>query len=333
MATVFGISGLKSKLDAKWDDWRNGRKKFSESDPALLHPDADLSTVLENLVIPKLIASRDFDHVFGYNPDCNADINQTCDHTYCAPPPLPTSLQNMAKATDETTQPITASEVEIFALLSLEGEASELLESVDSILAAGHSVETIYIDLLAPAARRLGQYWEEDSADFIGVTMGLWRIQEILRELAVRIPSHSAVYSGQRTALFSTLPGEQHSLGTLMVSECFGRAGWETDVLIEPTQSELINKLAKQSFDLVGLTVSNDCPNGALSSLVHSIKSISKNGNIRIMMGGRFIAENPELVALCGADGTAQDAVSAVELADRLVPLETGQYWSQSLAQ
>jgi hypothetical protein len=68
MATVFGISGFKSRLD----DWR-GNRKINQShglpseiaDAAEVRlmgkndDDYDLSLLLENLVIPKLIADRD----------------------------------------------------------------------------------------------------------------------------------------------------------------------------------------------------------------------------------------------------------------------------------
>lgn len=106
-----------------------------------------------------------------------------------------------------------------------------------------------------------------------------------------------------------------------MVAECFQRAGWDTDVLIEPTRSELTGKFAKRHYDLIGLTVSNDCSTSALSSLVTTIKAVSSNPHIKVLLGGRVINEQPELVRECGADATAHDAVSAVEAADHMVPL------------
>ena len=306
MATAFGISGLKSKID----DWRGSRRNTSSqglpkgdaAEPALTvvggtDKDYDLSLLLENLVIPKLIADRDkrdnWLHLPGLSPAAKANRHPV----------------------------ITEADVEEFTQLSVNGEAHALLDFVDHCLETGSSVETVYVELLAPAARKLGEYWEEDSEDFVGVTMGLWRIQEILRELALRIPPKSRPCHGQRSALFSMMPGEQHSFGTLMVAECFQRAGWDTDVLIQPTQSELTGKFATRHYDLIGLTVSRDCSTGALGGLVKAVKSVSRNPNIRIMLGGRVINENPELVEECGADGTASDAVTAVALADHLVPV------------
>jgi MerR family transcriptional regulator, light-induced transcriptional regulator len=307
MATVFGISGLKSKLD----DWRWNRKnskaedlesaKSQETSFRLAHgsgEDFDLSLLLENLVIPKLIADRDI-------RSDRVEFQRLFDA-----PQLP------------SRRAISDVDVENFARLSVSEDAHALLDFIEQQLANGSSVETLYVELLAPAARRLGEYWTEDSQDFVGVTMGLWRIQEILRELTTRIPPKSRPGQGQRSALFSAMPGDSHSFGTLMVAECFQRAGWDTDVLIEPTQSELVGKFAKHHYDLIGLTISCDCSRATLSSLVSAIKAVSSNPHIRIMVGGPVINEQPELVAECGADATAIDALSAVALADRLVPVK-----------
>jgi MerR family transcriptional regulator, light-induced transcriptional regulator len=307
MATAFGISGLKSKFD----DWRGIRKnaealEYDRPDSGIRivekvvdgGEDSDLSRLLENLVIPKLIANRDNGGSF-------------------------LDLSTLSRTENLTgTRVITDADVEEFTRLSIDGEAHVLLDFVDHCLETGSSVETIYVELLAPAARRLGEFWEEDSQDFVGVTMGLWRIQEILRELTLRIPPKSRHGHGQRSALFSPMPGEQHSFGTLMVGECFQRAGWESDILIEPTQSELNGKLAKRHYDLIGLTVSCDCSTGSLGRMVNTIKAVSSNPNIRILIGGRVINEQPELVDECGADATAIDAPSAVALADILVPVK-----------
>jgi MerR family transcriptional regulator, light-induced transcriptional regulator len=301
MASVFGISTLMSRLDS----WRGGRKdappvlEFAEQDASVSHlslvhskdSPVDLSLLLENLVIPKLIAGEQ-----NRQP-----------------------LVAQKKASPHI--PIDDAMIDQFAKMSVEGDTRSLIEFVDDRLNAGSTTESIFVDLLAPAARRLGQYWEDDSGDFVDVTMGLWRIQEILRELTVRVPPDFRGGFGQRRALFSTMPGEQHSFGTLMVGECFQRAGWDAEILIEPTNADIFEKVAGTHFDMAGLTVSCDCPTAAIRSLVSSIKSVSENPHIRVFLGGRVINEQPELVEACGADATAIDAPSAVALADRLVPV------------
>ncbi len=305
MASVFGYAGLRSKL-ADWREHRTRAGAASRADADVDGPgfaparrdDApiDLSLLLENLVIPKLIA--------GYGNSRHALRSAT-----------------LKSAERPRQRAISAVDVTEFTRLCVAEDAPSLLDFIDRFLSTGNSVETIYIELLAPAARKLGEYWEADSEDFVGVTMGLWRIQEVLRELTVRVPPVARSGGGIRSALFSTMPGEQHSFGTLMVTECFERAGWQADILIEPSQSELTGKFARHRYDLIGLTVSCDCSSATLSGLVTAIRAVSSNPNVKVLVGGRTINEHPELAVDCGADGTAPDASSAVALAGQLVPV------------
>lgn len=211
---------------------------------------------------------------------------------------------------------VTAEDAANFASLPLELEADELLAVVEGFLARGVAVESIFVDLLAPSARKLGQYWEEDACDFLDVTMGLWRLQEVMREVATCYPSLLPPAEPPRSALFAPMPGDCHSFGGLMIEEVFARAGWQTDVLIESKRKELLQIVAERHFDLVGLTVSNDCPTGHLAEMILAIRSASRSSNIQVFIGGRMVNDNPGIVALVGADGTATDARSFLALAE-----------------
>ena len=217
------------------------------------------------------------------------------------------------------TRLIDPKEAERFAPLALRLEAEELFAEVEQHLDRGCSVESVFVDLLAPSARKLGEYWEADHCDFVDVTMGLWRLQEVMRALTLRFPSMAGLPGAPRASLFSPMPGEQHSFGSLMLEEVFSRGGWQSEALIEPTRKDLLRQVAERSFDLVGLTVSCDCPSATIADLITALRSVSRNPAVNIMIGGRLVNDQPELVELVGADGTAADAASALELAERLV--------------
>lgn len=214
---------------------------------------------------------------------------------------------------------ITSEDAARFVSLPLELDADELLTVVEGFIRDGAGVESVYVDLLAPSARRLGQHWERDECDFLDVTMGLWRLQEVMRQLAIRYPPPTVPHRDNRSALFAPLPGDGHVLGALMVEEVFARAGWQTEVLIESSRRELLHLVAERRFDLVGLTVSCDSPNDALSDLISAIRGASKVREVRIIIGGRMVNANPEVVGQVGADGSAIDARSALAVADGLV--------------
>ena len=214
---------------------------------------------------------------------------------------------------------IAAAEVEAFAPLSLHVEADELLDHVEAILARGVSVETLLVDLLAPAARLLGEFWEDDRCDFVDVTMGLWRLQEVVHELSDRIPPERHAHREERRALFVSMPGDQHSFGTVVIDELFCRTGWLTDRLIEATTPDLLDRVGAEWFDLVGLTISCDYHIENLPSIISAVRNVSRNPRVRVMVGGRVFAQNAGLAAQVGADGTAPDAKLAVRVAGELV--------------
>lgn len=224
-----------------------------------------------------------------------------------------------APARPRRLRAITPDEASRFAELPLRLEAASLLEEVDAFIAKGASVETICLDLLAPAARKLGEMWERDECDFLDVTMGLWRLQEVMREVAARSPVDFAGLALPFSALFSPMPGDHHNFGTLMLEEVFARGGWRSEALVKPERRELLDRLARQPFDLLGLTLARDCPSAALSNLIKAVRNVSANPHIIVLVGGRMINENPGMAMEVGADGTGADALSALELANGLV--------------
>ncbi len=206
-----------------------------------------------------------------------------------------------------------------FAALAIDADAEEILARLDAMLTSGTEIESILINILAPAARRLGIMWEQDDCDFVDVTMGLWRLQEVVRELSARVPVRAARPSDGFRAVFSAMPGEQHNFGTVIVEDIFRRAGWSTELLLDAQQGALLSAVASARYDLVGLTVSLDAHTERLPSLILAIRSVSRNPRLCILLGGRVLMDDPQLALRVGADGTAADAQSAVALADRLV--------------
>ena len=289
MATVFGAGTAKrSGRSGRGQRGASGRGGSARSarEPARGSSPATLNSLINDQIIPRLLQAHPQDG---------------------AAPRL------------EAVHALEPGEAAQFASLPLMLEADELLTLVERFLARGISVETVLVDLLAPSARRLGQHWEDDDCDFLDVTMGLWRIQEVMREITLRFPPHGDFEAPPRSALFTPMPGDNHSLGALMVEEVFARAGWLTEVLTESKRQKLLQIVGDRHFDLVGLTVSCDCPNGALSDLIAALRIASRNPNLQILIGGRMINANPGLVEEVGADGWAVDARSALLLAEKIV--------------
>ncbi|HEY5281904.1 MAG TPA: cobalamin-binding protein, partial [Polyangia bacterium] len=158
-------------------------------------------------------------------------------------------------------------EVLAFASLVIAQPAEMAIAHVEARRAEGVPLEAIYLDLVAPAARHLGELWEADLCDFTQVTLGLWRLQQVMHELSPVFQNETDCEARPRRALLVPAPGSQHTLGLFMVSEFFRRAGW--DVWGEPTTTtDLAAIVRAEWFDLVGLSVGSECGLEGLSSLI-----------------------------------------------------------------
>lgn len=177
---------------------------------------------------------------------------------------------------------------------------------------AGYSRESLLLDVLGPAAGRLGAMWLSDDCSFFDVTMGLCRLHQILRELGFDEGVSSAVRVGGARCLLAPAPGEQHSFGLLMVDEFFRRAGWNSQAL-ESGEPDRVLRLVGEDFHLlVGFSMSCDTFQGELTDLIAEVRRVSCNPNVKIMVGGPWFNADPGRVGLVGADLSAVDGRQAI---------------------
>lgn len=209
-------------------------------------------------------------------------------------------------------------DVDTMAPMVLALDTFALLQHVEGFLARGVSVKDVFVDLLAPVARKLGEFWEADACDFIDVTIGLWRLQEIVREVSERTPGVAPTGVG-RSALFAPMPGEQHSFGSMMVEELFRRSGWQTVSATDGDEPALLSMVGAQAFDLVGLTVSVAEHLPQVAPTIAALRAASSNPQVVVMIGGAAVAGSTEVAREMGADGTASNAADALTRAERLL--------------
>jgi methanogenic corrinoid protein MtbC1 len=221
--------------------------------------------------------------------------------------PLPVAGPNPLLGADTT---------ETFARMVVSREPESLIAFVGNLLQAGASLDTIYTELLVPAARRLGDYWDEDSVSFTDVTVGLGRLQQVVRALGWKTPSHNDNNRLSRSAFFVPGPGEQHMFGLFIIEDFFRRAGWRTWVEAAHVAVEIVDTLRGHWFDVFGMSVSADTHLDELTAAIRDIRAASRNPGIFVMVGGRLFLDRPDLVAAVGADATASSGGEALLVAN-----------------
>lgn len=213
-------------------------------------------------------------------------------------------------------------EVAELVQIVLANDGARPREYVQTLRAEGVALEVLYLELLAPAARRLGAMWEDDLCDFTQVTLGLWRLQQVVYDMSPSFHASHVRSPHRRRAMLVPVPGSQHTFGILMVAEFFRRSGW--DVWGEPTASgvELVHTARSEWFDMIGLSLGTEVHVSRVASVILALRKASMNPGVVVMIGGPVVSLRPELVALVGADATAADAAQAVSRAESLTPTQ-----------
>ncbi len=271
----------------QWNDALNGRA--AREDAADRH--TRLTRTLECDIIPRLV-----------------DVHRE---------PLPPGLGEHTAC-----QRPTARDVEDFVHLVMGRESLPAQAFVDVLGQRGMSVDTIYLDLLAPAAQHLNYLWSRDLCDFAHVTLGLARLQRLLHELSPPLTGEPRPFRGNaRRVLLLPAGGEQQTFGLSMVAEFFDHAGWDVDRGHGQRAGNAVDLAQTEWFDVIGLAAGSDTRLQPMRRTILDVRLVSRNKDVRVMVGGPIFAGHPERVKFVGADASGLDGRKAPVHAERLIAL------------
>lgn len=251
-----------------------------------------LAHMLENDVIPRLVLAR----------------------RESTPPAYIDNISGAAPSAEDVTR-LTA--------LAQHGDLAGALAYISGLRSRGMPLERVYLGLLAPVARRLGEMWDQDACDFTAVTLGLCCLQQVVLEHSATFQPRFGRRDQERRILLAPVPGELHSFGLLMVGEFFRRQGWEVCSGSGATVREIVAMVRQEWFTMVGFSLSCDSRLDTLASSIRDIRRASRNPQIGVLVGGKVFIEQPDLAVLVGADATAIDGQQAALKAESLLALLT----------
>ncbi len=216
---------------------------------------------------------------------------------------------------------IVGADVDEFVRLLLSHDDAIATSFVDALRDRGVTVKAIYLDLLTPAARQLGDMWVADSIDFVNVTLGLGRLQQVLHDLSRNFNPQAGTYDPSRRALLACAPGEQHTFGLLMVTEFMRHEGWDVTVHSTMSYDDIVDSVSNDWYAVVGLSLSCDATADRVADVIRDLRSESQNKSLGIMVGGRKFLDDPAFAEKVGADAVGADGAQAAAEAERLLDL------------
>jgi MerR family transcriptional regulator, light-induced transcriptional regulator len=247
-------------------------------------------------------------------------------------PRLVLALREANRADDTPGRASTAaccSEVAEFAQIILAGNIAEACASIDAMRSAGQSLEQIYLDLIEPTARRLGDLWNADVCDFVVVTVGVLRLQQVLHEFALAFRRESEPREHGHRALLVPASGEKGCFGHLMfgtfglvmAAEFLRRDGWDAYIDSSASAEEAAALVRREWFDIIEMSLSSEGHLAELAAGIRQIRRASRNRAIGVIVSGPVFRNHPEMVTSVGADAAATDGRQAALQADSLMEL------------
>lgn len=203
--------------------------------------------------------------------------------------------------------------------LLIAADAGPAFALIEAAPARYHSLGTLAMALLEPAARCLGDLWQSDDCSDVEVTLGLIRLQAIAREFG---NGTEPLFAQQPPVVLVTpQPGEPHMLGAALDAEMLWHAGWEPLVDFPASSAALGSLVANTWFDVLDLSLSSSFARahrfGELERTITSARAASLNPDLVVVVSGRIFAEQPDAAAGSHLDadatfGSASQAEAAI---------------------
>lgn len=199
----------------------------------------------------------------------------------------------------------------------LDGSRVEARGIILQAVEEGVSVREVYLNVFQPVLREIGRLWQIREVSVAQEHHATAITQSIL---AVLYEQNFSWQSGEQSLVAVSVAEELHEMGIRMVADFFAMEGWRTYYLgANSPVRDVVQLLAEKEIPLLCISSTLTSHLNRMIALITAVRQESRCESVRILVGGYPFTLAPHLWEKIGADGTATDAVRAVETAERLL--------------
>lgn len=176
-------------------------------------------------------------------------------------------------------------------------------QAVRTAISGGTRPEDL-ADFYIPAlARDLGDLWCEDQLSFAGVTIGVSRLQAMLREMGPTWSSDNASDPAAPSILLIIGQDVYHTLGAIVLSGQLRRKGYSVKLILGGKAAEIADRMKRNKYQAVFVSSSRGERLEALRRIIDVVKTSTQTPP-PIVVGGTILEVETahDVVALTGAD-------------------------------
>ena len=199
----------------------------------------------------------------------------------------------------------------------IDGEPEDAEQLAKEALALGLDPLTCINEGLTKGIQEVGELFSSGEYFLPELIIGA---EAMKQALAVLEPAMAGDQSREVVGrvVIGTVEGDMHEIGKTLVGTMLIANGFQViDIGVDKNAAEFIKAVQENEADIVGASALLTTTMLQQKKLIESLQEANLRDKVKVMVGGAPVTSS--FASEIGADGYAEDAISAVDLAFRLV--------------
>jgi corrinoid protein of di/trimethylamine methyltransferase len=197
------------------------------------------------------------------------------------------------------------------------GDPDGTVEGTRRALAAGVEPLAIIEGGLVPGMRVVGEKYATGEYFLPNLIVSASGMKQAMALLEPELKARRQEIKSSGTVVIGTVRGDIHEIGKSLVATMLTANGFEVhDLGVDVSADAFVARVRETGANLVGLSALLTTTMHGQKDVIQRLEAAGLRQQVKVMVGGAPV--NQKWADEIGADGWAQDAVAAVDLATRL---------------
>jgi 5-methyltetrahydrofolate--homocysteine methyltransferase len=201
------------------------------------------------------------------------------------------------------------------------GNAKAAISAAQAALDGGVTPLDLIDEGIRPAMSDVGQRFEDGEyfvPELLMAARATKQVFELIRPLLA-----TAGAKPQGRVVLGTVRGDQHDIGKNLVAAMLEGSGFEViDLGVDVAPQKFVQAVEQNDVDLVGFSSLLTTTLPGVSEALGALGQAGVRNRVKVMVGGAPVTES--FASSVGADGYAENAAAAVQVAKRLMASHSG---------
>lgn len=204
----------------------------------------------------------------------------------------------------------------------IDGEPDKTIELIQEALSSSLEPMEIIDKGLMPGMNVVGEKFARGEYFLPNLVIAGTAMQNAMKLLEPELAARKQTLESSGTVVIGTVRGDIHEIGKSLVAIMLTANGFAVhDLGVNVSNETFIAKIKETEAELIGLSALITTTMTVQREIIEALIGAGIRQQVKVMVGGTPVTS--EWAESIGADGYAEDAMSAVTLAKRLMELDS----------